>query len=251
MKHLIIQKTDSLYRILLNRTAKLNALNRQLLQELLQVFENLTHISDCRLVVLESNNAEAFSSGVDLEELASFKNIEEAREFAILLDKVLLGILKFTKPIIAVINGLAFGGGFAIASAADIRIITENGKICFPAGRLGAILPPASTFMLNALVSIGTSRDLLLSGREVKAEEAFQLNLVNRLISSSEIKKIVRDEANNILRNSDIATQMTRRITNQQLIVEIEKYNLTGAENFAYLAMTEEWNKRIKKFLKK
>ena len=251
MKHLIIKKTDSLYRILLNRTAKLNALNRQLLQELLQVFENLTHISDCRLVVLESNNAEAFSSGVDLEELASFKNIEEAREFAILLDKVLLGILKFTKPIIAVINGLAFGGGFAIASAADIRIITEKGKICFPAGRLGAILPPASTFMLNALVSIGTSRDLLLSGREVKAEEAFQLNLVNRLISSSEIKKIVRDEANNILRNSDIATQMTRRITNQQLIVEIEKYNLTGAENFAYLAMTEEWNKRIKKFLKK
>lgn len=251
MKHIIIQKTDSLYHILLNRADKLNALNRQLLQELLQVFEKLENTPYCRISVIKSNCTAAFCSGVDLEELAAFKNIEEARDFAILLDKVLIGILKFTKPIIAVINGLAFGVGFAISSAADIRIITNKGKICFPAGRLGAILPPASTFMLNALVSIGVSRDLLLSGREVNAEEAIRLNLVNRLISSTAIDKTIRDEANNILRNSDTAIQMTRRITNQQLIIEIEKYNLTGAENFAYLAMTREWNNRIKNFLKK
>jgi len=188
---------------------------------------------------------------VDLEDLVAFKSIEEAREFGLLFDTVMLKLLKCSKPIIALIDGLAYGGGFALASAADLRIVTENSKISFPAGRLGAILPPASTFMLNALVGIGVSRDLLLSGRTVSASEALQLKLVNRLINAADKEKVLQDECANILKNSDTAIKMTRRITNQQLIVEIEKYNLTGAENFAYLAASAEWQKRINDFLKK
>jgi enoyl-CoA hydratase len=251
VKHLKLSKNGACYHIILDRVAKLNALNRQLLQELLQTIENIENDSSCRVVLIESNSAEAFSSGVDLEELAAFKSIEDAREFGLLFDRVMIALLKLSRPIIVYIDGLAFGGGFALASAADLRIITENGKICFPAGRLGAILPPASTFMLNAIVGIGVSRDLLLSGRQVNAAEALQLRLVNRLVKSSEKVKIIRAETDNILKNSDTAIKMTRKITNQQLIVEIEKYNLTGAENFAYLAATEEWQKRITQFFKK
>ena len=251
MKLIQLSKNGARYHLILNRTSKLNALNRQLLEELLSAIENIEQDDSCRLVLIESNSTEAFSSGVDLEELAGFKDIEEAREFGLLFDKVMIQLLKFSKPLIALIDGLAFGGGFAIASAADLRVITENGKICFPAGRLGAILPPASTFMLNALVGIGVSRDLLLSGRKVDANEALQLGLVNRFINSSEKNKIIEQESGNILKNSDTAIKMTRRITNQQLIVEIETYNLTGSENFAYLAATEEWQKRIAQFFKK
>lgn len=251
MKLLQLLKNGSSYRLILNRPEKRNALNRPLLEELLQTLENLDKDDSCRVVILSSSSKEAFSSGVDLEELAGFKGIEDAREFGLLFDKVMIHLLKFSKPIIAMIDGLAYGGGFAIASAADLRIITENGTICFPAGRLGAILPPASTFMLNALVGIGVSRDLLLSGRKVDAIEALQLKLVNRLINSSEKEKVIEHESKNILKNSDTAIKMMRRITNQQLIVEIEKYNLTGAENFAYLAATEEWQKRISQFFKK
>ena len=240
MKLIQLSKIGARHHIILNRASKLNAINRQLLQELLYTIENLENDNSCRLVLIQSNSTEAFSSGVDLEELAGFKDIEDAREFGLLFDKVMIQLLKLSKPIIALIDGMAFGGGFAIASAADIRIITEKGKICFPAGRLGAILPPASTFMLNALVGIGVSRELLLSGRTVDAKEAIQLKLVNRLIKSSEKDNIVEIESNNILKNSDTAIKMTRRITNQQLIVEIEKYNLTGSENFAYLAATDE-----------
>jgi len=221
------------------------------LQELLHVLQKLENDTSCRLIVIESSSSEAFSSGVDLEDLAAFKNIEEAREFGLLFDSVMIKLLKCTKPIVAVIDGLAYGGGFALASAADLRIITEKGKISFPAGRLGAILPPASTFMLNALVGIGISRDLLLSGRIVIASEALKLKLVNRLINAADKEKVLQDESASILKNSDTAIKMTKRITNQQLIVEIEKYNLTGAENFAYLAATKEWQKRIRDFIRK
>jgi len=251
VKLIQLSKNGARHHLALNRTAKLNALNRQLLEELSSVIEKLEQDTSCRLVIIESNSTEAFSSGVDLEELAGFRSIEDAREFGLLFDSVMIKLLKFSKPIIALLDGLAYGGGFAIASAADLRIITENGNICFPAGRLGAILPPAATFMLNALVGIGVSRDLLLSGRKIAAKEALQLKLVNRLVNSKTKDTIIDNESNNILKNSDTAIKMTRRITNQQLIVEIEKYNLTGSENFAYLAATEEWQKRIAQFFKR
>ncbi len=251
MKHLKIETHKNRFDLILNRPEKFNALNRDFLTELGKAFQDLEENGNCRLVVLKSGTQQAFCSGVDLEALHRFSSIEEARSFAMLFDETMMRILKFPKPLIAVIDGLAFGGGFALASAADLRIITENGKIAFPAGRLGAVLPPALTFMLNALVGIGVSRDLLMTGRKVDAAEAVQLRLANRLIKSSQIEAVLEKEVGNILKSSDMALQMTRRITNQQLLVEIEKYNLTGAENFAFLASTKEWQTRIASFFKK
>ncbi|NOG46020.1 MAG: enoyl-CoA hydratase/isomerase family protein [Calditrichaeota bacterium] len=251
MKYLKIEKHGERFDLILNRSNKFNALNRPLLEELFSTFNELEKDKQCRLVVLRSATDKAFCSGVDLDQLLSFKSIEEARSFALMFDETMIRLLKFPKPIIAAIDGLAFGGGFALASAADLRIITENGKIAFPAGRLGAVLPPALTFMLNALVGIGISRDLLMTGRVVNADESFRLRLVNRLVNSSDIENSIDKEVHEILKSSDTALQMTRRITNQQLLVEIEKYNLTGAENFAFLASTEEWQKRVASFFNK
>ncbi len=251
MSHLLIEKHKERYDLILNRPEKFNALNRPLLDELFAALNDLEKDTQCRLVVLRSGTSKAFCSGVDLDDLLSFKSIEEARSFALMFDETMIRLLKFPKPLIAIINGFAFGGGFALASAADLRIMTEKGKIAFPAGRLGAILPPALTFMLNALVGIGISRDLLMTGRVVKAKEAFRLRLVNRLIKSTEIENCLNKEVADILKSSGTSLQMTRRITNQQLLVEIEKYNLTGAENFAFLASTEEWQTRIASFFNK
>lgn len=248
-KNLEIISSGARTDIFLNRPDKHNALNDPLLNELSRAINKLENDNRCRLVTLRSRHT-AFSSGVDLEQLLSFKSIEEARAFALHFDETMIRLLKFSKPVIAVLNGLAYGGGFALASIADLRIMTENGKIAFPAGRLGAVLPPALTFMLNALVGIGVSRDLLMTGRTVLPEEAYDLRLVNRLIKSAEVDQVVDHETEQILKSSDTALQMTRRITNQQLLVEIEKYNLTGAENFAFLASTKEWQKRIAGFFK-
>ncbi|MCB9058190.1 MAG: enoyl-CoA hydratase/isomerase family protein [Calditrichae bacterium] len=250
MSFIEIIYTDSRADIFLERPDKHNALNSEMLYELSRAFDIIEKKDTCRLIAIRSRHS-AFCSGVDLEQLLSFKSIEEARAFALHFDETMIRLLKFSKPVIAVMNGLAYGGGFALASAADLRIMTENGKIAFPAGRLGAVLPPALTFMLNALVGIGVSRDLLMTGRTVYAEEALNLRLINRLVNSQDIEKVLTSEAQQILQSSDTSLQMTRRITNQQLLVEIEKYNLTGAENFAFLASTSEWQKRISQFFRK
>jgi enoyl-CoA hydratase len=251
MKYLKIMKLDGRVDVYLNRPKKFNALNRGLIKEISLILSQLENDINCRLIVLRSTSEKAFCSGVDLDDLQSFKSIEEARNFALLLDEMFIKLLKFPKPVIAVINGFAYGGGFALTSAADVRIMDYKAEIAFPAGRLGAILPPALTYMLNALVGIGTSRELLMTGRTIKSEEALHLRMVNRLITSEEIEKAIEHETKDILKSTALSLMMTRRIINQQLIVEIEKYNLSGGENFAFLASTSEWQQRIKNFLKK
>ncbi len=235
--------------IIFNRPGKYNAIDKNFIRAFNEKLDILETDSKCRLIILRSSSANAFSAGVDLNELNNFKSIEEARAFAVMIDNLLIRLLKIEKPLIAIINGIAYGGGFAIASACDLRIITENGKICFPAGRLGAILPPALTFMLNALIGAGKSRDLLLTGRLVHADEALQLGLANRVIKSPELNGELSQIIDMILKSTDMSLQMTRRVTNHQLIVEIEKFNLSGADNFAYLASTKEWKDRISSFL--
>jgi len=251
MKTLIYKKQNNVAVLSLNRPQKFNALNGELLKELNIFLDEIGRDEQIRLLTIDGGESNCFCSGVDLEELHNFRSIEEARRFALLFDETMTRLLKFGKPVVAVMRGLAYGGGFALASAADLRIATNDIRISFPAGRLGAILPPALTCMLNALVGIGTSRDLLMTGRAVEAEEALSLGLVNRLETEESIAPRLQSEIDAILKSSDTALEMTRRITNQQLIVEIEKYNLTGAENFAYLSGTEEWQKRVARFFER
>ncbi len=237
--------------LILNNPGKRNAMNSAFLQTLNRMLSEAEARKETRLLVIKSAVPAVFCAGVDLSELHHFKSAEQARDFALLFDRTLINLLKFSKPILALMDGLAFGGGFALASAADIRIMTSNGKIAFPAGRLGAILPPAATLMLQALCGAGTSRDLLLTGRTVQADEAQRLGLVNRLAGAGDAESILEETMAAMLASTDLALELTRRTVNQPLLSAIEKFNHTAAENFAFLSITDEWQKRMAAFVKK
>lgn len=235
--------------LILNFPKKLNAMGSTFLLQLNRLLDEIASQKESRLLVIKSAVPNVFCSGVDLSELDAFQSVEEARHFALLFDETLVKLLKFQKPLIAIIDGLAFGGGFALASAADIRIMTGNGSIAFPAGRLGAILPPAATLMLQALTGVGVCRDLLISGRRVLPEEALRLGLVNRFSRKETVDIVLKEIIDSILVSSDLALELTRRSVNQSLLSDIEKYNHTAAENFAFLSATEEWKRRMANFV--
>jgi len=245
-----VKYTSDYAELILNYPNKLNAMGSQFLRQLNSMLNDIRHHEKARLLVIKSAVPGVFCSGVDLKELHGFPSVEEARNFAILFDNTLIGLLKFPKPVVAVLDGLAFGGGFALASAADLRIITDNGKIAFPAGQLGAILPPSATLMLQALIGQGHSRDLLLTGRKVLADEALRIGLVNRFSKVEQLKNILYQTIRQILLSGDLALELTRRTVNQPLLADIEKYNHTSAENFAFLSATNEWKKRMAGFVK-
>ncbi len=233
----------------LSRPEKHNAFHLPFLKELEQALHGLQRDESVRLLILTGAGEKSFSSGVDLTALVAFESIEQARAFALQLESTMTTLLRFPKPVIAAINGYAFGGGFGLASNADVRLLTDSAKIGFPAVRLGAILPVGCTLRLNALIGSGRSRELLLSGRIVEADEAVQIGLVNEAVAAEQLLPRAYAVAEEILKGSDLALEMTKQMTNRELLVQMEQYSVSAAENFAYLAFTEDWKNRIRAFM--
>jgi len=234
--------------VTLNRPEKHNAFNLVLLKELETVFRQLRR-ENTRLVILTGIGEKSFCSGVDLSEAAAFADHAAARDFALQLEETMSTILQFPKPVIAAMNGHAFGGGYGLASSADIRILREGSKIGFPAVRLGAILPVGCTLRLTHICGAGLARELLLTGRVLTSEEALHYRLVNFVTGAGQILNKARELAAEILKGTDLALEFTKQVVNQPLLKEIQSSKLHAAENFAWLAMTRDWKERMMKAL--
>ncbi len=251
MNYLTVDIQDHIALLTLNRPEKHNAFNQPFLQEIEETVLALNHNPAVRLLIITGAGDKSFSSGVDLGALIEFEHIAQARSFALQLEAAMSALMRFSKPVIAVINGYAFGGGFGLASNADVRLLSERAKIGFPAVRLGAILPVGCTLRLNALIGSGRSRELLLSGRIVEADEAVAIGLVNESVPAEQLLPRAFAIAAEILKGSDLALEMTKQMINRELLSQMEQYSVSAAENFAYLAFTEDWKQRIRSFISK
>ena len=252
MKNIKVEKTtDRIAIVTLNRPEVHNSFSRELLHELTATLKDLETDKDTAAVILTGAGEKSFSAGVDLTILQNFKNIEEAREYALLLEGTSENLFNFSKPLITAINGYALGGGMGYAVSTDYRIASENAKIGFPAVRLGAILPVTCTLYLTALIGVNHTRDILMTGRMITAEEAKSLGLVNKIVPLSDLIEEAKKVARMMLEGTDMALFYTKKTINTILSQDIESKKLYAADNFAFLSQTEEWKERILNFGKK
>ncbi len=235
----------------LNRPKVHNSFNRELLNELSDTLNLLKNNKEIKILIITGEGEKSFSSGVDLKELQNFKSIEDAREFAILLEGTSEKIFNFPTPVISAINGFALGGGMGYAAATDYRIIADTAKVGFPAIKLGAILPVTCTLYLKELIGMANSRDILLTGRMMNAKEAKEIGLVNRIVPLNSIIDEAYKIAETIIEGSNEAMFYTKKTLNSMLATDIESQKLYAADNFAYLSQTKEWKQRINNFGKK
>ncbi len=250
MKTINYQLQDSIGILKFNRPEKYNAFNRELLTELGILLRKENTNPDLKVLII-TGEGKAFSSGVDLKALLDLQTVEQAREFALLLESTSELIYNFSKPTIALINGIALGGGFGYATAADIRIMAETAKIGYPAVKLGAILPATCTMYLKALIGDGRTKNLLLTGRIIEHQEALSLGLVNYTAPAEELHEFAIKIARQIMEAPALALEYTKNTINFTTKREIEAAKLYAADNFAFLSQTEEWQKRMKNFTNK
>jgi len=249
MKNLTFEiKENGIGILTLSRPEKHNAFSPDLLEELSFFLEEEKKNQALRLLIITGSGNKSFSSGVDLKALLDFKNIEDARDFAMLLESTSEKIFNFPKPTIALINGYALGGGFGYTAACDMRIMVDTAKAGIPAIKLGAILPVTCTLYLNAIIGIGHARDLLLTGRLLDANEALKIGMVNRVFPAESIWEETYKIANTILEGNDTAITYTKKTVNHSLLKEVEAQKLYAADNFAYLSQTKEWQNRMRNF---
>ncbi|WP_024868083.1 enoyl-CoA hydratase/isomerase family protein [Pseudoxanthomonas suwonensis] len=178
---------DGVRTITVDRPEKLNALNRATLEALDAAFAAAAADPGVRVVVLTGSGAKAFVAGADIAEMNGLTAIE-GREFSLLGQKLMRRIETLPKPVIAMVNGYALGGGMELAMACHLRIAADSARLGQPEVNLGLIPGFGGTQRLLRLAGRAAALELCLVGAPVDAARALQLGLVNRVVPAAELE---------------------------------------------------------------
>lgn len=170
----------------INRPDKLNALNKETLQEIRTGLESVQNHPEIKGVIITGSGEKAFVAGADLKEIRSLDE-SAGKEFAQFGQSVFNFIESFQKPVIAAVNGFALGGGCELAMSCHFRYAAENARFGQPEVNLGLIPGFGGTQRLPRLIGKGRALELLMSAKMISAEQAKNYGLVNEVFSQSEL----------------------------------------------------------------
>lgn len=198
--------------ITLDRPGALNALNSQMCAELEAVMHEWTRTGDVHAVILTGAGEKAFVAGADIKEMHSL-TAGGARAFLLKVLSAFSAVERFPYPVIAAVNGIAFGGGCEIAMACDIRVASERARFGLPEINLGIMPGGGGTQRLPRLIGLAQARELIYTGRPVSADEALRLGLINRVVTPDRLQAEARALADEILAKGPLALRAAKEAT--------------------------------------
>jgi enoyl-CoA hydratase len=187
LRNLLVEDRENVRTIILNRPDKLNALNQDTILELREAFDAVALDEAVRVVVLTGAGPKAFVAGADIAEMNGLSPAQ-ARDFSRAGQRLMTSIERLGKPVIAMVNGFALGGGMELALACHLRIAADSAKFGQPEINLGLIPGFGGTQRLLRLCGRGPALELCLLGEPIDAARALQLNLVNRVVPKAELE---------------------------------------------------------------
>lgn len=199
--------------ITMNRPEAMNALNEKVLRELKQAVAQVRNDPAVRVVIV-TGEGPAFVAGADIRAMMA-KNLIEIRDFTQFGQGVLSDIEQMEKPVIAAINGFALGGGLELALACDIRLASTEARMGFPEVGLGIFPGLGGTQRVTRLLGKGRACELIFTGRQLDAEEAAGIGLVNRVVSPRQLAPEVRLLAQRIAGQAPVAVGRAKAAINQ------------------------------------
>lgn len=184
---LLIETTDAVRTITVNRPDKLNALNSATLDALHEAFDAAAADADVRVVVLTGAGEKAFVAGADISEMNGLPPVE-GRDFSLRGQRMMRRVEKMPKPVIAAVNGFALGGGLELAMCCHLRIAGDNAKVGQPEINLGLIPGFGGSQRLLRLAGRAATLELCLTGAPIGAERARELGIVNRVVPAADLQ---------------------------------------------------------------
>jgi cyclohexa-1,5-dienecarbonyl-CoA hydratase len=184
-KHINFETTNHVARITLNEPPY-NVLSVPLMKEMAEAIESLNGNSEIKCIVLDSSSNKAFSAGISLEDSKPDRVFQTLEMF----NRVFQAIAEISKPLIVVVNGPAIGAGSELVAFGDVIIATPNARFAQPEVKMG-VFPPFAAVMLPALIGPKKTYELILTGQALTAQEALDLNFVNRVVPEAELQKTI------------------------------------------------------------
>ena len=197
--------------IVLNRAAKLNALNAEMLDALETYADELDRNQEVRVVLL-AGAGKAFCVGADIYEWSDLSPLEMGRRWIRDGHRIFARFARLPQPVIAVLNGYTFGGGLELALAADLRLAAEGVQLSFPEVKLGIIPGWGGTQRLAQLIGPSRAKQMIFSGERVAAEQAETWGLVNEVTPADQLAERALELAETIAANGPVAVQLTKQL---------------------------------------
>ena len=249
-KNLLVEKSNYIAKLTINRPDKLNALNGETLKELEHLFNEIENDDSVFVVILTGAGEKAFVAGADIKELHDL-NGETGKEFAEFGQDVFNQIEKLNKPVIAAVNGFALGGGCELALACHIRVASEKAKFGQPEVNLGIIPGYGGTQRLARLVNKGRAFEYILTGDIFDANEAYRIGLVNHVYSAEDLLSKAEDLALKIISKGQLAINYALQSINSTSELSLENGLKLEAKLFAECCGTEDFKEGTAAFLEK
>ena len=248
--NLLSENRDGILWLTVNRPEKLNALNQTTLAEIENAIVSAGSDDEVWAVVVTGAGEKAFVAGADIGELNTLGPVE-AKEFALRGQAIFFKIERLTKPVVAAVNGFAFGGGCELAMACHLRVASINALFGQPEVKLGLIPGFAGTQRLPRLVGRSRALEILLTGRNVDVEEAEKIGLVNSVCEQAELADTVDSLLRKVVANGPLAVAHCIEAVNHGLDMPLEDACLLEATLFGVGAASEEMREGTSAFLEK
>ncbi len=238
--NILTSQNNGITTITINRPSKLNALNKETIQELHAAFRVADLDADTKVIIITGSGEKAFVAGADISEFADF-SIAEGGKLAAKGQELLFDfVANLSTPVIAAVNGFALGGGLELAMAAHFRVASDNAKMGLPEVSLGVIPGYGGTQRLPQLVGKGRAMEMIMTAGMIDANQALQYGLVNHVTAQEELVPLAEKLASRIMRNSSVAIAAAITSVNAAyqdgvdgFKVEIEQFgNCFGTEDF-------------------
>jgi len=239
-----VERTDANVAIVRLQNGKVNSLSSAVLRELRSVAERLTEDPPGAVVIF--GNERIFAAGADISE---FGGPDEAREIGRLFFDALNAVAAIPRVVIAAVTGPALGGGCELALACDLRIASTSAKFGQPEILLGIIPGGGGTQRLARLIGPSRAKDLILSGRQVRADEAFRMGLIDELVEPEQFEDRVLERAEEFAAGPLLAHAIAKRVIDAGLDATLEAGLELEQSGFIDVFGTEDARIGVESFL--
>ncbi len=249
-QNLLIERAGAVTVLRINRPDVLNALNRATLTEIEAAARAFVADDAQAALIVTGAGDKSFISGADINELAVL-GPAAAEDISRFGQRVLEVLERSPKPVIAAVNGYAFGGGCELALACHMRLASENAVLGLPEVSLGIIPGYGGTQRLPRLIGAGRALELMLSGGRVKADEAVRIGLVNRVVPREQLMDEAMKLAQAIVKNGPLAVSAVLEAVHRGLQLPLDQGLRLESGLFGILAASEDMHEGLNAFLEK
>jgi enoyl-CoA hydratase len=249
-RNLLLDRRGAVTVLTVNRPDKMNAIDRETLGEIAEAVRAFTADPAQAALIVTGAGPKAFISGADIAELQPLG--PSAAEAISRFGQSVMNLLEGSaKPVIAAVNGYAFGGGCELALACHIRIASENAVLGLPEVKLGIIPGYGGTQRLPRLVGMGRALELIVSARPVKADEAERIGLVNRVVPQEQLLDEAVKLAETILKNGPLAVEAALECVQRGMSLPLDQALRFESGRFGFLAASDDMHEGLQAFLDK